>query len=194
MVKAYATIETRDFLQLLSSMQALDHRLDTLFDKLNSIVQFEAPGPASSVESYLLFVVHCLYHLCVCTLSSSLVPLFSSIASNSQVSKKLSRVSAEETIKHSNALLDIASSFVRNGADVSKLPSMTGFALFVAATVQFKALSAQGKLQGRAMERMYPAIRMIQELKGYWRPLAVPVSSSFCFPRIFRCIGRVIFS
>lgn len=175
-VKAYAENPSKDFSKTTGNIQDLDHRLDQAHERLLSYGTPEVPCSTSSSESYLLFSVLCLYHLCACTLTSTMVPLFSNIPSNPLVSKKMSRICAEDAIRHASELLELAAKFVVNQADAARLPSTIGFAMFVASTIHFRTLGAQNKLRSHGLDKIHPAIVMVQELKSYWRPLSGPVS------------------
>lgn len=85
-------------------------------------------------------------------------------------------MSAEEAVDHSMLLIDLAADFLTTSPDKSRLPSMIGYAMFVAATIQFKSLGAQGKLRDYSLARLYPAVSILDQLKEYWRPLRGLVS------------------
>jgi hypothetical protein len=80
-------------------------------------------------------------------------------------------MSAEEAIRHSTLVIDMATTFVNIFTDMTRLSGTTGYALFVSSSVQFKSLSAQGKLQSHGISRYNAAILMLQHLKEYSRPL-----------------------
>jgi hypothetical protein len=119
----------------------------------------------------MLFSLHCIYHLCACILHSSIVPIFSSVASDPQISKRFISMSAKEAIKHSTIVVDMATTFLNICTDATRLSGITGYALFVSSSVQFKSLSAQGKLQSHGVGRCNAALLILQHLKEYSRPL-----------------------
>jgi hypothetical protein len=80
-------------------------------------------------------------------------------------------MSAEEAIRHSAIVIDMATTFLNICTDVTRLSGITGYALFVSSSVQFKSLSAQGKLQSHGIGHYNAAILMLQHLKEYSRPL-----------------------
>jgi len=80
-------------------------------------------------------------------------------------------MSAKEAIKHSTIIIDMATTFLNICTDVTRLSGITGYALFVSSFIQFKSLSAQGKLQSHGISRCNAAILMLQHLKEYSRPL-----------------------
>jgi hypothetical protein len=80
-------------------------------------------------------------------------------------------MSAKEAIRHSTIVIDMATTFLNICTDVTRLSGITGYALFVCSSVQFKSLSAQGKLQSHGISRYNAAILMLQHLKEYSRPL-----------------------
>ena len=91
--------------------------------------------------------------------------------SDPQISKKLTRMSAEEAIKHSIAVIDMATTFLNLRLDESRLSGVIGYALFVSSSVQFKSLSAQDKLRSQGTSRCNAAILILRRLKDFSRPL-----------------------
>jgi hypothetical protein len=104
------------------------------------------------------------------------VPVFSRIASDHHIPKKLSRMSAEDAVKHSLSLIEIATSFLNYSQEKSRLPSMVGYAMFVACTIRIKSLEAQGRLDNNGWVHMQPAMSILKQLKEYWSPLTLLVS------------------
>jgi hypothetical protein len=151
----------------------LDRRLGQVFENLHpnlqylSVITFKSP----KVDKYRLFALHILYRATNCALHSSVVPLFSNTATNPHASKKAIRLSAEESVKHAAIILDMATAFMSTRPDISRLPSMVGFAMFVATTIQFKSLGAQRKLQTYGTGRFKAAVFILDRLKLYWDSL-----------------------
>lgn len=85
-------------------------------------------------------------------------------------------MAAEESVKHAAVILDMATAFMGTRPDISRLPSMVGFAMFVASTIQFKSLGAQRKLQTYGTARFKAAIVILDRLKEYWDSLQGLVS------------------
>lgn len=94
--------------------------------------------------------------------------MFSETTSTPLVSKKLVRISVEESVRDAALLLDMASAFLSTRPDMSRLPSITGYAMFVACTVHFKTLVAQRKLQQFGTSRFKGAVCILERLKEYW--------------------------
>jgi hypothetical protein len=88
-------------------------------------------------------------------------------------------MSAEEAVKHSMIAVDNATTFQAICTDKSRLSGVAGYALFVAVALQFKYLSAQGKLESHGTAHCNGAISIIRYLKDYIRPLEGLV----CHPR-----------
>jgi hypothetical protein len=163
-----------DSLKRLSQLQELDQQLELIHDNLNPDFQYTDQSSFANREvrhSYQLFSVHALYHLCVCTVHSSIVPVFSNIPPDPRISKKLTRLSAEEAVKHSLKLCNMATDFLGIVPDKSRCPSFSAYAMFVAASIQFKSLGAQGLLRNDSIGRLYPAISILERVKRIWRPL-----------------------
>jgi hypothetical protein len=158
----------------MSQLQELDQQLEHTHDNLNPDFQYIDQSSFANREnrySYQLLSVHALYHLCVCTLHSSIVPVFSDIRPDPRISKKLTRMSAEEAVKHSLKLCNMATEFLGIIPDKSRCPSFSAYAMFVAASIQFKSLGAQGRLRSDNIGRLYPAISILERVKRIWRPL-----------------------
>ena len=166
-----------DSLNRLPTFLALDRRLEIFLEKLHPDLRYLGLSSLTPLRTdpYRLFSLLCTYHLCACILHSSIVPVFSGVASDPQISKRFSRMSAKEAIKHSTIVLDMATTFLNICTDVTLLSGITGYALFVSSSIQFKSLSAQGKLQNHGIGRCNAAILMLQHLKEYSRPLQVIV-------------------
>ena len=71
-------------------------------------------------------------------------------------------------MRHAAIILDMATAFLSIRPDVSRLPSVTGFAMFVAAAIHFKSLVAQRKLQTYGAGRLKAAVSILERLKEYW--------------------------
>lgn len=80
-------------------------------------------------------------------------------------------MSAEEALKHSQTLLNMATEFLGIHPERTRCPSFSAYAMFVAASIQFKSLSAQGLLRSDSVGRLYPAISIIERVKRIWHPL-----------------------
>jgi hypothetical protein len=177
-----------DSLNRIPKFLALDRRLEIFLEKLHPDFCYLGLSSLTPLKTdpYRLFSLHCIYHLCACILHSSIVPVFSGVASDPQIPKRFSRMSAKEAIKHSTIVLDMATTFLNICTDVTRLSGVTGYALFVSSSVQFKSLSAQGKLQNHGIGRCNAAILMLQQLKAYSRPLQVIVFYPPCASRRLR--------
>ncbi|KAH7378875.1 hypothetical protein BKA64DRAFT_240815 [Cadophora sp. MPI-SDFR-AT-0126] len=154
----------------ISTLLELDRRLGIIFENFHPDLRYQQADTftSSKIDSYQLFSLHCLYRLCACALHTSIVPLFSEIPLTPLVSKKLVRISAEESVKHAFLILDMASDFLNTRPDISRLPSITGYAMFVACTVHFKSLVAQMRLQRYGTGRFKGAVCILGQLKKYW--------------------------
>jgi hypothetical protein len=167
----------------LQEFLRLDRRLETISENLHPDFRYSGPSSFTSpkIDPYTLFSLQSLYRLCACVLHLSFVPLFSSTPQDPEISKKLMRMCAEEAVKHSIVILDMATAFLSTRPDKSRLSSMTGFAMFVSSIVQIRSLSAQGKIKTHA-GHLKAAISILTELTQYWAPLrglaSKPVSLS----------------
>jgi hypothetical protein len=156
----------------MPQLQDFDQQLDMVRENLHPSLQYKDITSFSSRETshnYQLFAVRVLYHLCACTLHSSIVPVFSNIPPDARISRKLTRMSADEAVRHSQALIGLATDLLGVHSDKSRCPSFTGYAMFMAVSIQFKSLGAQGLLRGDCIGSLYPAISILECLKGVWR-------------------------
>lgn len=151
----------------------LDTRLRLVFENLHPNLRYQnassfKPG---KLDPYKLVLIHSLYNLCFCALHSSIVPVFSDFVKNPAVSGSLLRLSALESVNHAVLILDMATTFMNNRLETSRLPSIVGYAMFVASTIHFKSLVAQGKLRAHGLARFKAAVSILGRLKEYWVPL-----------------------
>jgi hypothetical protein len=86
------------------------------------------------------------------------------------------RLSAQESVNHAVLTLDLATAFINTRPDTSRLPSIVGYAMFVASAVHFKSLVAQRKLQAQGFGRFKAAVSILEHLKEYWTTLQPLVS------------------
>ena len=163
----------------IAGLLELDRRMAKIYDSFHPHLQFVNATTFTSpkIDKYRLLTLHLLYRASNCALHSSIVPLFSNSTTNPHVSKKVVWLSAEESVKHAALMLDMATAFMSSRPDISRLPSIVGFAMFVASTVQFKSLGAQRKLQTYGTGRFRAAIFILDRLKEYWDSLQGLVSS-----------------
>lgn len=169
----------RDSIKVLSTLLALDRRLEVFFENLHP--DFRNFGLESlrspKTDPYKLFTMLCVYHLSIIVLHSSIVPIFSSTLSDLDISKKFVRLSAKEALQHSKLVIDMARIFV-GCPDISRLPGIAGYALFVSASIQLKSLSAQGKLQSQGPGCCNAAVSIL----GYLKEYCIPLHDLVCCP------------
>jgi transcriptional regulator of heat shock response len=72
----------------------------------------------------------------------------------------------------------MATAFLSTRPDISRLPSITGFAMFVSSTIHFKSLVAQRKLQKYGVGKLKAALSILERLKDHWRHLNDLVNNS----------------
>ena len=119
-----------------------------------------------------------MYHLCVCLLHSSLVPIFSGIPSDPNVSMKFTKMSVKQVVKHSMIVLEMTAAFLSLDPDLSRLSAVTGYILFVVSVIQFKAIVAQGKQWSQGLSCCNGALLILQKLKEHILPLQSMVQRS----------------
>jgi hypothetical protein len=169
-----------------ATLHELDGRLGLVLENLHPDLRYVGASTFAVVklDPYKLFELHCLYRLCACALHSSVVPLFSSTPStNTTASSKMVRLSAEEAVKHAVTTLKMATVFLSAiRPDISRLPSITGFAMYVASVIYVKSLVAQRELTSAPSNttnfphigRLKAAVSILDRLKDYWLTLNGP--------------------
>jgi hypothetical protein len=167
-----------------ASLLELDQRLEFIFRNFHSDFRYTNASSFVSpkLDSHRLFFLHGLYHLCACVLHSSIVPLFSDGTSNNHIPQKVVRLSVRQCLKHSAIVLDMATAFVSNHLDSSRLPSILGYVIFVACAIHFKSFVAQGKphidISSYSAAQYAAAVYILKLLKTYWVTLEGLVSST----------------
>jgi hypothetical protein len=173
-VKLYAEKGPHDTSKRIPTLQKLYCQLDKINEKMQPAYRYKdmwSFGSGDKTLDYQVFFLQCIYHLCACTLHSSILPVFSSSPPDPQIHKTFSRISAKQTVKHSKTLINMATAFLAIHKNRSRLPTLIGYAMFVAATIQCKSLEAQGKLESHSIDHLYPAVSILEELKKHWRTL-----------------------
>jgi hypothetical protein len=152
-------------------------RLETFHERLPRSLRFNnAAVTASREDCEKIFGLNCLYHTCVASLHASLVPIFSTSIKVSDIPKKISQASAQEALEQSSSVLAMASSFLKYSPDVSKVPSVTGFCMFVCISIHYSYLFYNG-MPPCFDDRFKSAMSILNILKGYWKPLQPLVRS-----------------
>ncbi|CAK7233167.1 hypothetical protein SEUCBS140593_008512 [Sporothrix eucalyptigena] len=172
-VKDYATGPSKTASSNIAVLFALDRQLELVWENLHSDFRYRSPASfkTSKLGPYNLFLLNCLHQLCSCVLHSSIVPIFSNTVYDEQISRKIIRMSAEEAVKHSMHILNMATAFLNTQPDKSRITSIVGYAMYAASSVQFKSLVAQGKLRTYGTSRFTAAVAIMEQLKEYWQPL-----------------------
>jgi len=158
---------------IIAEIFEFDRRLGKVFEEFHPDLQYVNADTFLSpkIDKYRLFALHTLFRSTNCALHSSTVPLFSNTPRNPHFSKKAVRLSAEESVKHSALILDMATAFMSSRPDISRLTSLVGFAMFVATTIQLKSLIVQRKLQTYGTGRFRAAITILDHMRRYWNSL-----------------------
>lgn len=106
----------------MSKLLSLDRQLEIFYEDIPGEYRFiTAQSFIKSKDPYNVWSLHCLYHLSLCALHSSVVPIFSSTPADSRLSKKFVRLCAEQAVKHSLILADLANAFVNMQMDATKV-------------------------------------------------------------------------
>ncbi|CZR66494.1 uncharacterized protein PAC_16395 [Phialocephala subalpina] len=172
-IKQHNDTKLSDSSAKFAALLELDQRLRLVFEHHHPNLRYlnASSFKSGKIDAYKLFSLHSLYHLCACALHSSIVPVFSDITTTPLLPKTFVRLSAQESVNHAVLTLDMATAFIDIRPDTSRLPSIMGYAMFVASTVHFKSLVAQRKFRAHGLGRFKAAISILERLKEYWTPL-----------------------
>jgi hypothetical protein len=161
----------------ISSIFDIARRLETYHERLPQSLRFNNAAVSASAEGCeKIFALNCLYHTCVASLHASLVPVFSTSVKVSEIPKTILQASAQEALDQSSSVLAMASSFLDYSPDVSKVPSITGFCMFVCISIHYSYLFSN-RVPPSFDDRFKSAMSILNILKGYWKPLQPLVRS-----------------
>ncbi|KAH7002617.1 hypothetical protein EDB80DRAFT_578829 [Ilyonectria destructans] len=168
-----------------SELLLLDQKLESLYDQMNASLRYDQSRAGTrNNPRYLgrLFSLNYLYHLCVSYLHSSLVPVLSCSMRTPNISRSMLRLAAEQALKHSTIMTNITEHFLTQRTAISKLWPIVGYGAYVCAAIQLRYFLALGILTEERLERTRVHLKLVGELKEYWKtlqPLHVDMEQQF---------------
>lgn len=126
-------------------------------------------------DADLQLLFQSLFYLCQMTLHSNIVPAFSALPSNPQISSDIVRTSAEAVVNHATAFTDILHEYLQR-PDMSKVAPLVGYTAFISGLV-FILKSRINPASHDEVERRTADCRfLLDTLCFYWQPLRRVVS------------------
>ncbi|KAL6414104.1 hypothetical protein AUP68_00620 [Ilyonectria robusta] len=157
-----------------SELLLLDQKLESLYDQMNASLKYDQSRAGTrNNPRYLgrLFSLNYLYHLCVSYLHSSLVPVLSCSMRTPNVSRSMLRLAAEQALKHSTIMTNMTEHFLTQRTAISKLWPIVGYGAYVCAAIQLRYFLALGILTEERLERTRVHLKIVDELRKYWKTL-----------------------
>lgn len=168
----------------LAEIQILDGRVHEAWSKLDSSFDLDCAMLAAvpSHELPKLLLLHVLYHQCLCSLHSSIVPLFSWSPSEG-VFSYAQQLSAQTAFEHANSVSRLLHAALELDWDCRRMPSFIGYAAYSACAIQTPFLwCSQPNVKQRAVSNALANLKTLQILGKHWAFLDVLVR--FLAPRL----------
>lgn len=170
----------------LNSVHTLSRLAELLFD--DAVANRASACVTETTEAENLYIFHdAIYHQCQIVLNSLMVPLFCGTPSDRSADCDLqTRMKAAQTVlNHADASEKLLLPFLHGEEDISRLPPLLGYSVFVLGTVFLSVEVAQrnqsaselptdtGSPRVSAVERI---VRLLDTLASFWIVLKEPVS------------------
>jgi hypothetical protein len=170
-------VET-DFSSRASAIPKLDSKIGEWWSHLPPSLEL-SPCSISLVPQDtlpLLFLIHVVYHQCLCALHSSIVPLFS-WTSSSDGHSYARQISAQVAFEHATAVSLLADAAVQHSWDLARTPSYVGYAAYCACAILIPFMwCIQPDVKERAKLNVVANLTLIRHLGRYWKFIALLVS------------------
>lgn len=164
----------------LVEMQTLDGRIHEAWSKLDTSFHLDCARMAAvpSHELPKLLLLHVIYHQCLCSLHSSIVPLFSWSPCEG-VFAYAQQLSAQTAFEHANSVSELLHAALELDWDCRRMPSFIGYAAYSACAIQTPFLwCSQPNVKQRAVYNILANLKTLQILGNQWAFLGVLVRSS----------------
>ncbi|KAH8690799.1 hypothetical protein BGW36DRAFT_440126 [Talaromyces proteolyticus] len=163
----------------ISAMHTLDKKIEAWWNEIPQYMRLEPKRLALSRQDSLprLLLIHIIYHQCLCSLHSSIVPIFS-LSVNDPQSSQACQLSAQIAYENANIASEYFSAALDDTWDPSRIPSFVAYAAYGACSIQIPFIWCTEKRVREVAHRNVAAnIRMIHHLKKYWKFAALLVSN-----------------
>ena len=113
--------------------------------------------------------VHSLHHQCWLALHISMVPQFSGLPVDHNVSPELVTASAMVALKHARAISKLCSDLIALDWDFYRLAPFVGYCIYVSASIHIVFLFLDNERLSRLAQRMLASnLRVLRAVKPYW--------------------------
>lgn len=170
----------------LVEIQTLDGRIHEAWSNLDPCFHLDCAGmtAVSSDDLPTLLLLHVVYHQCLCSLHSSIVPLFSWSACEG-VFSYAQQLSAQTAFDHANSVSALLHAAENLDWDCRRMPSFIGYAAYSSCAIQTPFLwCSQPEVKQRAVCNILANLKTLQILGRHWAFLGVLVGRS---PFLSRC-------
>lgn len=171
----------------LAEMQTLDGRIHEAWSKLNPFFHLDCARMAAvpSHELPKVLLLHCIYHQCLCSLHSSIVPLFSWSPCEG-VFAYAQQLSAQTAFEHAKSVSALLHAALELDFDCRKMPSFIGYAAYSSCAILTPFLwCSKPDVRHRAVSSILANLKTLQILGKHWAFLEVLVRSSLFFRRLY---------
>lgn len=159
----------------LAAIQAMDGRVQDRRSDMHLTLQLQ-PVNISSSTSQNLLLIHIMYHVCLCALHSSIVPLFSWSATEG-ASAYTQQLSAQTALQHANAISTYLESVQSAQYDFSRLHGFIGYAAYCASAVHLPFLwCTMSEVRNKAHANLLTNLAILREVGKYWKYVEALVS------------------
>lgn len=183
--KERAVLKDTDLSTTISDFYALDRKLEDFYDSLPNNLRHDQRGAdiTLAADSSHIFSLNYVYHLCVSYLHSSIVPAFSNASRDPKLPRKLTRLSAEEVMRHFAMVTEMTERFLVLTTNLSKLWAMVGYGASFFGTIQLRYLATVNRLFSPELGAVEVHLKLLSGLKQFWMPLENLVKPAFylCF-------------
>ncbi|KAI3037155.1 hypothetical protein CBS147352_11095 [Aspergillus niger] len=154
----------------LVEIQTLDGRIHEAWSKLDASFHLDCTGLAVVPSDDLpkLLLLHVIYHQCLCSLHSSIVPLFSWSPCEG-VFAYAQQLSAQTAFEHANSVSRLLHAALELDWDARRMPSFIGYAAYSACAIQTPFLwCSQPIVKQRAVCNILANLKTLQILGKHW--------------------------
>ncbi|KAK5996298.1 hypothetical protein PT974_03053 [Cladobotryum mycophilum] len=176
-----SSIDTR-----LGDIQILDRRIHEGRAKLSEHFPLDCANmtsiPVNEIQRLLL--VHIIYHQCLCSLHSSIVPLFSWSPCDDAFSY-VQQLSAQTAFENANAMSALLETALTLDWDSRKMPSFIGYAAYCACAIQTPFLwCSKPEVKQCAVRSILANLKALQVLGNHWTFLNVLGKFAFALYKV----------
>ncbi|KAJ5104536.1 hypothetical protein NUU61_001883 [Penicillium alfredii] len=171
--------------QNLDSVQKLSNLATSIFETTVSSRQQTGDADPASEDKILILFFEALYHQCLITLHSIIVPLFSSTSTEPTTDLDVVKNSADKITYHADMFERLLAPYLYGKDDVTILPPLVSYGAFITGIV-FLAIEISHREEashvrpagaytaGNRLSAVKAILRLLDTLRVYWRALQRP--------------------